>query len=152
MIDRKTKVIPACSQRQGRRGLTILLSLVLALLAGCNLSAVVLSPTAPSATAAVGPQVQILSPAHNLQIVQGSIIDLDILASDSTAGIDRIELHVDERLHHSSVADGEPGPAYRVRMNWFAGDLGWHKFVAIASSTDGSSSPSHIIALEVVAG
>ena len=37
-------------------------------------------------------------------------------------------------------------------MNWYAGEIGWHKFAAIAYRADGTASYPHIIALEVVAG
>ncbi len=124
----------------------LLLALCLGCLAACNLAPPPATP-APSPPPAL-PQVQILAPAHNQQVIQGIIFDIDILASDPAAGIARVELYVDETLLQSSESAGVRD--YRVTMNWFAKDLGWHKFAVIAYRDDGTASLPAIIALEVI--
>lgn len=118
--------------------------------ASCNLVA----PTAletPVPTPAL-PQAQILFPAHNQQVLEGVIFDIEILASDPAAGIQRVELYVDEQLHQTSESESGEARDYRVTMNWFANQLGWHKFAVVAYRADGAKSHPDIIALEVIPG
>ena len=127
-----------------------LLSLALLLYGGgaCNL----LRPTdleTPAPTPAI-PQVKILFPAHNQQVVEGAVFDIEIHAFDPAAGIQRVELYVDEELQQTSESESGSARDYRVTMNWYAKELGWHKFAAIAYRADGLASHPQIIALEVV--
>ncbi len=96
------------------------------------------------------PQVQILFPAHNQQVIEGLVFDIDILASDTIQGIARIELQVDGELVNAIESETGALEEFRVTMNWFAKGIGWHKFVAVAERADGVSSIPAIIALEVV--
>ena len=117
-------------------------------LAACNL----VTPTplvTPVPTPAI-PQVKILFPSHNQQVLEGVIFDIEILASDPAAGVQRVELYVDEQLHQTSETEAADLQDYRVTMNWFARELGWHKFAVVAYRADGAHSHPHIIALEVV--
>lgn len=131
--------------------LRILLRLAscLVVLSACNLSAPAPPTSLPSATAAI-PQVQILYPPHNQRVIEGVIFDIDILASDPAAKIQRVELYVDEELLQSSESETGLQQSYRVTTNWLAKGLGWHKFSAIAYRADGTVSHPHVIALEVV--
>lgn len=131
--------------------LRILLRLAscLVVLSACNLSAPAPPTPLPSATAAI-PQVQILYPPHNQRVIEGVIFDIDILASDPAAKIQRVELYVDEELLQSSESETGLQQSYRVTTNWLAKGLGWHKFSAIAYRVDGTVSHPHVIALEVV--
>ena len=126
----------------------LLLAVCGLVLGGCNLGAPAATP-APSPTPAL-PQIDILFPAHNQQVIEGVIFDIDILATDQAQGIARIELRVDGELQQSSESDTGALQDYRVTMNWFAKGLGWHKFEALAYRPDGTSSAA-IIALEVIA-
>ena len=121
---------------------------LLACLAACNL--VTSAPTAPSAPAPALPRVEILLPAHNQQVLEGVIFDIEILASDAIAGIQRVELYVDEQLRQTSESASGGARDYRVTMNWFAKELGWHKFAVVAYRADGAASHPHIIALQVI--
>lgn len=122
----------------------------LACLSACNL--VMPMPLATPVPTPALPQAQILFPAHNQQVVEGVIFDIEILASDPAAGIQRVELYVDEQLQQTSESESGSAPDYRVTMNWFANELGWHKFAVIAYRADGTASHPHIIALEVIPG
>ncbi len=126
----------------------IALALVFACLPACNLKRPS-TPTPPPSPTADRPRAQILFPAHNRQVVEGVVFDIEILASDS-AGIDRIELYVDEQLLQSSRSDSGAVRNYRVTMNWFAKGIGWHKFSAVAYREDDTPSHPHTIALEVI--
>jgi len=122
--------------------------LIVACLGACNLVPPA-SLSTPSPTPAA-PQARILLPSHNQQVVQGIIFDIEILASDPAGGIQRVELYVDEQLEQTSESDDDDLRDYRVTMNWFAKETGWHKFAAVAYRADGVASHPHIIALEVV--
>ncbi|MCY3796178.1 MAG: Ig-like domain-containing protein [Chloroflexi bacterium] len=124
------------------------LALCLAGLPACNLG-LPSSPTPPPSPSPAIPRVQILAPPHNQQVIEGVIFDIEILASDA-AGIQRIELYVDEQLLQSSESASGAEVNYRVTMNWFAKDVGWHKFSAVAYRPDGRASHPHTIALEVI--
>lgn len=119
-------------------------------LGACNLARPAPPTPMPTATPAI-PLVQILYPPHNQRVIQGVIFDIDILASDPAAGIQRVEVFVDEELLQSSESETGQQQNYRVTTNWFAKDLGWHKFSAIAYRANGTASHPHIIALEVIA-
>ena len=121
---------------------------LLACLAACNL--VTPKPLATPAPTPAIPQAQILFPAHNQQVAQSLIFDIEILASDPAEGIQRVELYVDEQLQQTSESGAGSLRDYRVTMNWFAKETGWHKFAAVAYRADGTASHPHIIALEVV--
>lgn len=118
-------------------------------LAACNLSTPAPPTPLPSATPAI-PQVRILYPPHNQRVIEGVIFDIDILASDPEAEIQRVELWVDEELLQSSETETGLQQSYRVTTNWFAKGIGWHKFSALAYRADGSASHPHVIALEVI--
>ncbi len=121
--------------------------LCVGLLGACNLGRATPTPL-PSPTPAI-PLAQILSPPHNQKVIEGVIFDIEILASHA-AGIQRVELYVDEQLLQSSESESGREPDYRVTMNWFAKGIGWHKFSAITYREDGTASHPHIIALEVI--
>ena len=117
-------------------------------LGACSLSKPAPTP-APTVTPAI-PQVKILFPAHNQQVIEGVVFDIDILAKDFGQGVARIELLVDGELTQTAESEnGAPGD-YRVTMNWFAKGIGWHKFAAVAYREGGAASQPAIIALEVV--
>ena len=116
--------------------------------AACTLARPTPTPI-PAATPAI-PQIQILSPPHNQQVIEGIIFDIDILATDPAEGIARVELYLDEELLQSSKNESDNARQYRVAMNWFAKGIGWHKFTAIAYRVDGTAGHPHIIALEVI--
>ena len=117
-------------------------------LGACSLAKPTPTPL-PSPTPAL-PQVQILFPAHNQQVIEGLVFDIDILARDAAQGIVRIELHVDGELAQAIESKGGALQEFRVTMNWFAKGIGWHKFAALAYRPDGEKSQAAIIALEVV--
>ncbi|MCY4145816.1 MAG: hypothetical protein OXE95_14190 [Chloroflexi bacterium] len=117
-------------------------------LGGCNL-ATPAPTTLPSPTPAL-PQAQILFPAHNQQVIAGLVFDIDILARDAAQGITRIDLHVDGELAQTSESEAGALNEFRVTMNWFAKEIGWHRFTAVAHRPDGATSNPAIIALEVV--
>lgn len=123
-------------------------AIALVVLAACNLATPRPQQT-PIPTPSI-PQARIRFPAHNQQVVQGVIFDIEIHATDPAGGIQRVELFVDEQLQQTSESETGSVADYRVTMNWFAKESGWHKFAAVAYRADGVASHPHIIALEVV--
>ena len=148
---RESLATPAIIMRAQHHSARLLLCLLgcIMVLSACNLSAPAPPTPLPTATSAI-PLVQILYPPHNQRVVEGIIFDIDILASDPAAGIQRVELYVDEELLQSSDTETQHQQSYRIATNWLAKGIGWHKFSAIAYRADGTASHPHVIALEVV--
>lgn len=118
----------------------------LGLLAACSLA----KPTATPMPTSDIPHIEILSPASNQQVMEGLDFDLDILASDSPAGIRQIELYVDDVLINTSQPVSGPAPVFRVTMNWLARGIGFHKISAMAYRADDTRGSEHVIILEVI--
>ncbi|MBC8098654.1 MAG: hypothetical protein H7Y11_04375 [Armatimonadetes bacterium] len=123
--------------------------LVLGGLAGCNLMADTTTPT-PPATPDV-PQVAFNAPPNRVQVFDGVLMDLDIVAQDTTAGIARVELYVDGELHTEGEPEVPPTPLFRVSMNWYAQGVGFHTLTAVAYRPDDTPSQEATIVVEVVA-
>ena len=96
------------------------------------------------------PQVEIRSPADSQQVMEGLDFDLDILASDSSQGIQTIELYVDDVLLNTAQPESGAVAKFRVTMNWLARGLGFHIIHAIAYRPDGMRSDEARITLEVI--
>jgi hypothetical protein len=122
--------------------------LLVMVLSGCNLT----QGSTPTPTPAPDlPQVEILEPANNRQIYEGTEFDFDIVARDDGAGIARIELSVDDTVIHSaSPVDAESVPVFRVTMNWRAEGAGLHIVQAIAYRADGTPGDPALINIEVL--
>lgn len=124
----------------------LVLLLCLGLLTACNLA----KPTATPLPTPDIPQVKILSPANNQQVVEGFDFDLDISAFDRSGGIQRIELYVDEVLINTSQPVNGTVPVFRATMNWLAQGVGWHVITAVAYRADDTRSDKYNITLEVI--
>jgi len=97
------------------------------------------------------PRVQILAPANNQQVYEGTDFDLDILAQDEGAGVARVELWADDRLvNGASPSEAASVPAFAVTMNWLAQGVGLHTLEAIAYRADGTRSLAALLTLEVI--
>lgn len=127
----------------------LIAGLLVMLLTGCNLT------QGGSATPTLLPdlpQVEILEPANNRQIYEGTEFDFDIVARDEGAGIVRIELYIDDTIINSaSPVDAESVPVFRVTMNWLAEGQGLHTVEAVAYRADGTQSDPALINIEVLA-
>lgn len=97
------------------------------------------------------PHVYFEFPDNNARVIQNSEITVDIVASDDSAGIARVEFLVD----NIKINEGQPPigtvPVFRVAMNWVAGNIGGHTLHAIAYRADGTRSDEAIILVDVVA-
>lgn len=127
------------------RNLVVFL-ICLALASACNLSKA--TPT-PLPTPDL-PTVEILAPPTNQRVIEGTDFDFDILATDTSYGIQRVDLYVDDILLKSSEIDAGAEAKYRVTMNWYARGLGLHSFKVIAYRPNGTASNEHIITLQVI--
>lgn len=119
---------------------------VMLTLVGCNLG----TPQATPVPTPDIPNVQILAPPNNAQVIEGTDFDLDILAVDESQGIHRIELYVDEVLINESPLADPPQTRYRVTMNWLAQGEGFHVLRAIAYRADDIPSNEAVINIEVL--
>lgn len=124
----------------------LVLLFCLGFLAACSLA----KPTPTPLPTPDIPQVEIRSPANSQQVLEGLDFDIDILASDSSQGIQRIELYVDEVLINAAEPVDGPAPLFRVTMNWLARGIGYHKIGAFAYRPDEVRSRENVIILEVI--
>lgn len=125
--------------------ISALLLCVVAVTSGCNLVRITSTPL-PTPDL---PRVEILRPAANQQVIEGTDFDIDILAVDHSKGIRRVELYVDDFLLNESETAAFQSE-YLVTMNWYASGLGWHTFTALAYRADGTSSTAYEIRLQVI--
>jgi len=122
---------------------------LLLLLAACNLG--VDAQATPVPTPDI-PTVEILSPVNNQQVREGIMFDLDIVGRDPGAGIERIELFIDDqKINEATPLEAEAVAVFRVTMNWLAQGVGRHVVEAIAYRADGTPSDPFTISIEVLA-
>jgi hypothetical protein len=127
---------------------SVVLLLLIGVLAGCNLTDS--SNFTPVPTPDL-PQVEILAPANNQQIFEGTEFDIDIVARDSFPGVSRVELFVDDiSLNSASPLENTIEPVFTVRMNWLATGEGLHVISAVAYRPDGVQSDPATITVEVL--
>jgi len=124
----------------------IALSIALMMMTACNLGA---PPSTPVPTPDI-PSVEILSPPNNQQVFVGTDFDIDILATDPSQGIKRVELYLDGGLLNDSTIISGTQPQYRVTMNWLAQGEGFHVLSAVAYREDDTRSDETVINLEVI--
>ncbi|MBI1256882.1 MAG: hypothetical protein GC204_05385 [Chloroflexi bacterium] len=120
--------------------------LLAALLCACNLVTQTETPT-PAA-----PTVSFQFPANNVSVVEGTDLQIQLLAQDAV-GIAHVELRVDDQPHQ----DGKPVEStavsvFTVDMNWLAEGVGLHSLQATAYRLDGTASTPVIINVNVTAG
>lgn len=125
-----------------------LLICVLLVIAGCNLT----NEPIPTATPAPPmPEVQFLFPANEATVVEGTDLDIELLASDEGIGIARIEFLVDEEVINERGPEISAAvPLFTVRMNWLAQGQGRHTLSAIAYRPDGTASDIETILVNVL--
>ncbi|QPC83229.1 hypothetical protein G4Y79_02305 [Phototrophicus methaneseepsis] len=119
-------------------------------LAGCNLTTADRLPT-PIPTPDL-PRAEILEPPNNVQIIEGTEFNIDIVARDESQGIARIVLLIDE-VEVNSATPQEEGPVnvFRVTMNWRASGPGRHVIEAIAYRPDETPSDAAVLNVDVLA-
>ncbi|MFN8373374.1 MAG: Ig-like domain-containing protein [Anaerolineae bacterium] len=129
------------------RLVTLILVLALAFLSACNLAT-----TPPTAIPTPDlPRVDFEQPANGATVVEGSELTIDLVASDETQGIARIELLVDDLNYRDGTPENEvPVPTFHVLMNWLAQGVGRHVLTAIAYRPDGTRSDERSILIEVL--
>jgi hypothetical protein len=98
------------------------------------------------------PQAEFLAPANNQQVYEGIDFDFDIVARDSSAGIARIELYIDEVFINSAAPiDADSVPVFRANINWLAQGVGLHVVEVIPYREDGTRGDATVINLDVIA-
>lgn len=125
-----------------------LLMCILLLVAGCNLT------NEPQPTATLPPpmpEVQFLFPANEATVVEGTDLDIELLASDEGIGIARVEFLVDDEVMNERGPDISAAvPLFTVRMNWLAQGQGRHTLSAVAYRPDGTASDIETILVNVL--
>lgn len=97
------------------------------------------------------PVIEFQTPANNARVIEGTDLTIDLVASDSGAGVARVTLDIDGAPHQQSTPEISPEvPVFTVRMNWVAAGVGLHSLTATAYRTDGRSSSPTTIVVEVV--
>lgn len=128
----------------------VLIGLAATLAAGCTLIGESTSPTATPNR----PTISFLYPSNNAQVFEGTDMTVELLAQDTAAGIERVELFVDdmqsEPLRTASPVDAATVPVFRVEMNWLAAGVGRHQLTARAYRLDGTTSDDQTIIVDVI--
>lgn len=128
---------------------SLLVTLLVLLLSACNLTNDPVEIT-PEPTADL-PRVEILEPANNQQVIEGTEFNFDVVGRDENPGIAYIELRIDDvPLEEVPPVDDEFVSVLRVSIPWRATGVGLHIVEAIAYRPDGTPSDSAIINIEVV--
>lgn len=129
--------------------LVLLGSLLMMLLAACNLTTPDKLPTAiPTPDL---PRVEILDPPNNVQVYENTEFNFDIVARDESQGIAWLVLLVDGvELNQARPQDEEAVAVFRVTMNWRTSELGNHAIEAIAYRADGTQSDPAVLNVEVI--
>ncbi|HUN06307.1 MAG TPA: Ig-like domain-containing protein [Aggregatilineales bacterium] len=97
------------------------------------------------------PVIEFQTPANNARVIEGTDLTIDLVASDSGAGVARVTLDIDGAPHQQSTPEISPEvPVFTVRMNWVAAGVGLHSLTATAYRTDGRSISPTTIVVEVV--
>lgn len=126
----------------------LILLVVAVLLSGCNLTqaepTIVPTPDLP--------EVQILFPENNAQVVENYDLAIDVFAQDATSGIARIEVLLDGESLLTAAPDSEQPvlPQFRVETNWITAGVGRHVISATAYRLDGTASNEVAVIVEVV--
>ncbi len=124
-------------------GLVVLLTI----LCGCNLQSA--DSITPMPTPDL-PRIEILAPANNARIIVGTEFNFDIVARDETAGIGKIELHInDQFIQSAEPPEGSVG-VFRVQMNWVASTEGSVLVEAIPYRANGTQGDPARLVLDVV--
>ncbi len=121
----------------------LIASLLVTLLCACNLATQAVTPTSAI------PTVSFQFPDNNVSIVEGTDLQIQLLAQD-VVGIARVELRVDDQHQQ----DGKPVeaaavPVFTVDMNWLANGTGLHSLQATAYRPDGTASTPVLINVNV---
>lgn len=128
----------------------LLIGVTATLTVGCTLIGESLPPTATPDR----PTISFLYPTNNAQVFAGTDMTVELLAQDTTAGIERIELFVDDiqgEPHQTAApVDAATVPVFRVEMNWLANGVGRHQLTARAYRLDGTASDEQTIIIEVI--
>jgi hypothetical protein len=102
------------------------------------------------------PSLQFQFPENNAQVYQGTDLQIDLLATDNTQGISRVELYIDAPVengdpHQTATPVAAPTvPVFTVTMNWLAVGVGRHQLTAVAYREDGLQSDEASIVIEVI--
>lgn len=118
-----------------------------ALLAGCNLQA---GPPTPPPTPDM-PRVQFLRPLNGAQFVEGTEVEIEILAEDDGVGVARVDLRVNDLPYRSAEPRVSSAvPAFTALLNWMALGPGLHSLEAVAFRPDGTASIPVLMIIEVL--
>jgi len=101
------------------------------------------------------PAVSFRFPENNAQVFENAELPIELLATDNSQGISRVELYVDaltdgEPYRTATPLESETVPVFTARMNWLAQGVGRHQLTAVAYRADGIQSDEQILVVEVI--
>lgn len=126
-----------------------LTALLVVVLSGCTLDTRESAPEPGSDR----PIIQFLSPVDNTAVLEGTEVQIQLLARDSNgSGVAQVELRIDDEAHaEAAPVEREAVAVFTVDMNWLAQGIGLHPLTATAYRADGTPSTPVTIRLNVIA-
>lgn len=101
--------------------------------------------------AASAPEVSIRVPVNGMSFAEGTTVVIQVVGTDSGAGVSMLELLIDDRPFSSMPAPNTAGQgALMANFSWSAQGVGAHSITAIARRADGTSSAPQTISVTVV--
>ncbi len=139
-----------------RRFHLLLVVMVLSLAAlACNLPGLGGEPAGQSAETGPGidaPVVEIRVPTNGMSFAEGTLVIIQVAATDAGAGVSRVDLLVDDLPVGSQNAPNAAGQsAFIANFEWQALGQGLHSVSAVAFRADGTASSPAVISVNVVA-
>lgn len=97
------------------------------------------------------PQVDFIFPENNSTVLEGTDLQIDVVAEDPGDGVARVELFVDDVLLREAKPEvSEAVPTFTVRFNWLAQGVGIHSLTVVAYRMNGAASSPTTILVQVL--
>ena len=119
-------------------------------LAGCNLRSANAPTDTPYPTPDI-PRVRFMFPDNGVSVIEGTDLAVEILAEDSSTGIAKVQLVVDEVSQGEGKPEVAPSvPAFSAKIHWIAKGIGLHSLTATAFRENGQASAPATLVLLVI--
>lgn len=98
------------------------------------------------------PTLRFVFPENRSTVVEGTDLNIQLVAEDPGAGVARIELSIDDLAADQAKPEVSSAvPVFNAILHWLATGVGKHSLTATAYRADGTSGVPVTIIIEVVA-